>query len=312
MTEQEKTKEEMTNEISVMLGLTKEQTQKILQEGLEKYNSLPVEKRKDYVEKVINSYLVKKIVENDLKMERAMGRITKEDKFIAISNYPNVKLTKELQEEIKKDRRVWDGLTNQILKRVESECKHCGWCCKLNKAQVTQLEIARIRKFLGIDVGEFEQKYVERRPGGTYFHAPCLFLDENNHCKIYPVRPDVCKVFPISFYRMTIGNCHIGNYLCNLNEEWSRAMSEKLGMIDDVMKPEADDELLKAVENNENRSMHSMGKNYDESDRSCRFAVIDGESLALTLELIKRKSVKPLNQYNIKELRDMGLKSMHE
>lgn len=308
----ELTTEQMFDEISVMLGLTKEQTQKMMRESLAKFNSIPVEKRNEFVEKTIESYLLAKHVKNELKEERKMGRILKEDKYAAVANYPNIKVTKEMQEEIRKDQRVWDGLVNQVLKRVGNECKHCGWCCKMNKAQVTQLEIARIRKFLGMDQSEFEKKYVERQPGGFYFHAPCPFLDENNHCKIYPVRPDVCKVFPISFYSLTIGNCHIGNYLSSLNEEWASAMAEKLGIISEALEPEADDELIKASENEQREAMHNIGMDYDKSAYDCRFAIIDSQSLALTLEIIKRKSVKPLNKHSLKELREMGSNAMRK
>ena len=301
----EKTQEEMLNEIADMLGLSKEETQKMMHQTLEKCNSLPIGQREEYMNKVVESYLVTKKVEDELKKDKASGKIiTKEDKFIAISNYPNIQITKELQAEIKKDRQVWDGLTNQILKQVGGECKQCGWCCKLNKAQVSDLEIARIRKYLGIGITEFLDKYIERQPGGTYFHVPCSFLDENNRCKIYPVRPDVCKTFPIGFYELTIGNCHIGKYLSDLNEEWFKVMTDKLGLIDDILKPKANDELRKATENDQRDSMYRIGMNYDESDHNCKLAVIDRNSLYLVLELIKRKKVKPLNQYSLKELRD--------
>lgn len=37
---------------------------------------------------------------------------------------------------------------------------------------------------------------------------PCIFLDENNLCRIYehPLRPDVCRLYPFSFSG-TDGNC---------------------------------------------------------------------------------------------------------
>lgn len=308
--EEKLTQEEMLEDIAKELGLTREQTEKMMRDSLEKCNNLPVEERQNYIDKTIDSYLVAKMVRED-----GVGKdktITKEDKYMAIVNFPNVKITKELQAEIKKDRQVWEGLTQQVLKVVK--CAECGWCCKLNKAQVSELEIARIRKYLGVslgvrvDFGEFMNKYVERQPGGLYFHAPCSFLDDNNRCKVYPVRPYVCRRFPIDFYVLTIGECHIGNYLADLNEEWFNAMTEKMGIIREALELAVTDESKAAFENDQRYRGKRIGIDYDKVERNCRLTIIDRQSLYLVLKLVEAKRYKPLKEYSLEELRSFAEK----
>jgi len=55
---------------------------------------------------------------------------------------------------------------------------------------------------LHMNVKEFKKQYTERYPGQndlSHFkkESPCAFLDENNRCKIYNTRPDVCRNYPL-------------------------------------------------------------------------------------------------------------------
>lgn len=124
--------------------------------------------------------------------------------------------TKDIAIDIKKDIANIPGLRSQVLRNMP--CKKCGWCCKTNKAYIDMREMQRIRKYLGITKQEFIDKYVENNSGYFYLHSPCLFLNENNECSVYSMRPDVCKIFPINYPIITIGKCYIGNFISYLNE----------------------------------------------------------------------------------------------
>ncbi len=84
------------------------------------------------------------------------------------------------------------------------QCQMCGACCRIKDGivRVGADEISRIASFLGID----EQKFVETetelapdrrslmlhsRPDGS-----CVYLTDDNLCRINPVKPDKCRTFP--------------------------------------------------------------------------------------------------------------------
>ena len=83
-------------------------------------------------------------------------------------------------------------------------CRQCGACCRIKDGivRVSAVEIARIAAFLG----RTEQDFIDRetevapdrrglilksRPDGA-----CVWLSDNNLCRINPVKPDKCRTFP--------------------------------------------------------------------------------------------------------------------
>lgn len=83
-------------------------------------------------------------------------------------------------------------------------CRRCGACCRIPDGivRVSDAEIARIARFLGKNEEEFiaslavlapDRKglVLASRPDGA-----CIFLDEENRCRIHPVKPDKCRTFP--------------------------------------------------------------------------------------------------------------------
>ena len=83
-------------------------------------------------------------------------------------------------------------------------CRQCGACCRIKDGivRVSDAEIARIAAFLGMA----EQAFIDRetevapdrrglilksRPDGA-----CVWLTDDNRCRIHSVKPDKCRTFP--------------------------------------------------------------------------------------------------------------------
>ena len=86
--------------------------------------------------------------------------------------------------------------------RDNHKCIGCGKCCHCSPIVITGKDIRVMACALHMNVKEFKKQYTERYPGQkdlSHFkkEAPCAFLDENNKCKIYEARPDICRNYPL-------------------------------------------------------------------------------------------------------------------
>ena len=96
-------------------------------------------------------------------------------------------------------------------------CIKCGFCCHRRTCMPTPDEVETIADFLKMDVKELVKEYFAvdvscdvyfLRPLGvnildlggefipsrrTYNEGKCVFLDEDNLCSIYPVRPETAR-----------------------------------------------------------------------------------------------------------------------
>ncbi|MFN8294954.1 MAG: YkgJ family cysteine cluster protein [Chitinophagales bacterium] len=81
---------------------------------------------------------------------------------------------------------------------AEINCLDCANCCKTTPALVTNEDINRISKHLNISVQQFIDNYVTKdEDGDTILNkTPCTFLNTDNKCSIYDVRPFACKDYP--------------------------------------------------------------------------------------------------------------------
>ena len=104
--------------------------------------------------------------------------------------------------------------------RGEKKCIKCGFCCHKRTCIPTPNELKKIAEFLKLTPKELINKFYAidiESYGGDYYVKPvgentkdlagkfiptertwnegkCIFLDEKNHCKIYPVRPISAKL----------------------------------------------------------------------------------------------------------------------
>lgn len=80
---------------------------------------------------------------------------------------------------------------------IDNKCSGCGKCCT-NILAVSEKEIQKIKTYIGKNkikpinhCNILENKYSN----------VCPFLNSENKCNIYPVRPEICKRFICSKYK---------------------------------------------------------------------------------------------------------------
>jgi len=91
---------------------------------------------------------------------------------------------------------VMQDIHNQVFERID--CLACANCCKTTGPIVTEKDITRIAKFLKLKPGAFIEQYLKKDTDGlwTMQQTPCVFLDADNYCLIYEVRPKACREYP--------------------------------------------------------------------------------------------------------------------
>lgn len=79
-------------------------------------------------------------------------------------------------------------------------CKKCGNCCKQGFVYLTNKDIKSISACLKINIDQFYNQYTEYilwiGRVLKFKDDKCVFLNNNNYCLIYDVRPEQCKKFP--------------------------------------------------------------------------------------------------------------------
>ncbi|MBL7471499.1 YkgJ family cysteine cluster protein [Robertkochia sediminum] len=79
-----------------------------------------------------------------------------------------------------------------------TDCLECANCCKTTGPLFTNADIERISKFLRMKPQQFIEKYlrVDEDNDHVLQSVPCTFLDDQNYCLIYEVRPKACREYP--------------------------------------------------------------------------------------------------------------------
>lgn len=77
-------------------------------------------------------------------------------------------------------------------------CLDCANCCKTTGPLYTEKDIERISKHLKLSISDFEKKFLRVDEDGDKVlqNLPCYFLNEDNTCLIYNVRPKACREYP--------------------------------------------------------------------------------------------------------------------
>lgn len=91
---------------------------------------------------------------------------------------------------------AFQNLHEQVFSEVN--CLDCGNCCKSLGPKLNTTDIRRISSVLRIKATEFEQKYLRTDEDDDFVFStmPCVFLNEDNSCKIYEDRPRACREYP--------------------------------------------------------------------------------------------------------------------
>lgn len=144
--------------------------------------------------------------ENPDEFEKTKKMLNKTVKQIGIQEVPEsfvkeyMKLSKIPKEEFKKEVEIgherWKELSREIL--YYFKCRACGKCCKI-PVMISKEEIEKICEKLKMDTFEFSRRYLGNE---FYLKEPCPFLENRKggkaFCRIYEVRPEVCRLFPFS------------------------------------------------------------------------------------------------------------------
>ena len=94
----------------------------------------------------------------------------------------------------------WDtrssGLHKEVFNKVD--CLACANCCKTTPALIDRSDVKRIALHLGLPPKIFVKKYLLEDVNGEMIinKVPCTFLQQDNTCAIYEVRPKACREYP--------------------------------------------------------------------------------------------------------------------
>jgi uncharacterized protein len=80
----------------------------------------------------------------------------------------------------------------------KTNCLNCANCCKTTGPLFTTADVERIAKYLRLKPQQFITQYLRIDEDQDYVlqSLPCNFLDQDNTCFIYEVRPKACREFP--------------------------------------------------------------------------------------------------------------------
>lgn len=128
-----------------------------------------------------------------------------------------------------KQRKRLDLLMNEIHddEFERTDCLTCANCCKTTSPIFTEKDISRISKYLKIKEHKFIDQYLQRDDDDFMVlrSAPCTFLDHDNTCFIYDVRPKACSEYPhtnrkkfIQLTDLTLNNTEVCPAVFNIVE----------------------------------------------------------------------------------------------
>ena len=115
----------------------------------------------------------------------------------------------------------------------KTNCLECANCCKTTGPLFTSADIERISKFLRQKPQQFIDQYLRIDEDKDYVlkTVPCHFLDTDNTCFIYDVRPKACREFPHTDRKkfqqitdLTLQNVAICPAAFNIVEEMKKKM----------------------------------------------------------------------------------------
>ncbi len=116
---------------------------------------------------------------------------------------------------------------------TKTDCLTCANCCKTTSPIFTEKDISRVSKYLKMKERNFVDQYLQRDEDDFMVlkDAPCTFLDSDNTCFIYDVRPKACSEYPhtnrkkfIQITNLTLKNTEVCPAVFNIVEELKRKL----------------------------------------------------------------------------------------
>jgi Fe-S-cluster containining protein len=82
---------------------------------------------------------------------------------------------------------------------AEIDCTACANCCRVTEVGITEKDIEKLAKFVGVSESEFVEQFTALDNSGAIIlkrnTGGCVFL-EGNLCSVYAARPLNCANFP--------------------------------------------------------------------------------------------------------------------
>lgn len=123
----------------------------------------------------------------DLVQIRRLGRQKHND---------NVRFRTYLKTHNHSDRRL-RRLGEEIEEQID--CTQCANCCRVAETGITERDVEKLSKFIGVTHEEFLRDYTQRNEFNELIlkltEAGCVFLKENL-CSVYEARPRTCANYP--------------------------------------------------------------------------------------------------------------------
>ncbi len=82
-------------------------------------------------------------------------------------------------------------------------CQRCGACCRVpGFVRITESDASALSAALGLSVEQFIADYTDLSPSRTGLvlkgdpQGACLFLTDENLCRVHQARPQQCRDYP--------------------------------------------------------------------------------------------------------------------
>lgn len=101
--------------------------------------------------------------------------------------------------------KLFSDLHEQVFE--QTDCLKCANCCKTTSPIFREKDIERIAAYLKMSPGNFSEKYLKTDEDydKVLKQSPCPFLEEDNRCRIYEVRPAACSAYPHTHRKNILG-----------------------------------------------------------------------------------------------------------
>ena len=80
---------------------------------------------------------------------------------------------------------------------------------------LTREDVKRLMIHFKCNYDQFSEMYLDKTMKIPYLKSPCPFLDSENRCDIYHIRPKVCKIYPFTDFFMVVKPCLLGGDMLN-------------------------------------------------------------------------------------------------
>ncbi len=141
--------------------------------------------------------------------------------FNSFNGDKHIEALKEDYIAFKKLSQKYDPLLKSLLKMYS--CEKCGECCRTEKVSSGKRDLHRLMCY---DIRMFQDAVDEIRGDDLFrLKLPCHYLDTNNQCKCYDIKPQPCDLYPFIFlygYFISISYCPYGTKIIDDLMEYCR------------------------------------------------------------------------------------------